>query len=162
MVGLLFGPLGNALLAAIFLIACFNVCVGLISSCGEFFHSLFPRLSYRGWAVLFAVVSMVISNAGLAQIISVSAPVLGVLYPMAILLIVLSFFQRWLEGRRLVYPVAMLFTGVASLLYALLDAGLPLSFLKSVPLASMGLGWVLPAAAGILLGLLLSGRKKTA
>nr|WP_317324436.1 branched-chain amino acid transport system II carrier protein [uncultured Flavonifractor sp.] len=161
-VGLLFGPLGNALLAAIFLIACFNVCVGLISSCGEFFHSLFPRLSYRGWAVLFAVVSMVISNAGLAQIISVSAPVLGVLYPMAILLIVLSFFQRWLEGRRLVYPVAMLFTGVASLLYALLDAGLPLSFLKSVPLASMGLGWVLPAAAGILLGLLLSGRKKTA
>lgn len=161
-VGLLFGPLGNALLAAIFLIACFNVCVGLISSCGEFFHRLFPRLSYRSWAVLFAVVSMVISNAGLAQIISVSAPVLGVLYPMAILLIVLSFFQRWLEGRRLVYPVAMLFTGVASLLYALLDAGLPLTFLESMPLASIGLGWLLPAAAGILLGLLLSGRKTPA
>ena len=110
-VGLLFGPLGNALLAAIFLIACFNVCVGLISSCGEFFHKLFPRISYRGWAVLFAVVSMVISNAGLAQIITVSAPVLGVLYPMAIVLIALSFFQRWLEGRKLVYPVAILFTG---------------------------------------------------
>ena len=158
-VGLLFGPLGNALLAAIFLIACFNVCVGLISSCGEFFYKLFPRLSYKGWAVLFAVVSMVISNAGLAQIISVSAPVLGVLYPMAIVLIALSFFQRWLEGRRLVYPVAILFTGVASLLYALLDAGLPLTFLNAVPLASIGLGWVLPAVVGILLGLLLSGRK---
>ncbi|OUN20661.1 branched-chain amino acid transport system II carrier protein [Flavonifractor sp. An82] len=161
-VGLLFGPVGNALLAAIFIIACFNVCVGLISSCGEFFHKLFPKLSYRGWAVLFAVVSMVISNAGLAQIISVSAPVLGVLYPMAIVLIALSFFQRWLEGRRLVYPVSILFTGVASLLYALQSAGLPLDFLDAVPLASIDLGWVLPAVAGILLGLLLSGRKQTA
>lgn len=158
-VGLLFGPLGNALLAAIFIIACFNVCVGLISSCGEFFHKLFPGLSYRGWAVLFALVSMVISNAGLAQIISVSAPVLGVLYPMAIVLIVLSFFQRWLEGRRLVYPVAVLFAGVTSLLYALQDAGLPLSFLDYVPLASMDLGWLIPAVVGIVLGLLLSGRK---
>lgn len=158
-VGLLFGPLGNALLAAIFLIACFNVCVGLITSCGEFFHKLFPQLSYKGWAVLFAVVSMVISNAGLAQIISVSAPVLGVLYPMAIVLIALSFFQRWLEGRRLVYPVAILFTGVASLLYALLGAGLPLTFLDAVPLASIGLGWMIPAAAGVLLGLLLSSGK---
>lgn len=158
-VALLFGPMGNALLAVIFLIACFNVCVGLISSCGEFFHALFPRLSYRGWAALFALVSMVISNAGLAQIISVSAPVLGVLYPMAIMLIALSFFQRWLEGRRLVYPVAILFTGAASLLYALRDAGLPLSFLNAVPLASLGLGWVLPAGAGTLLGLILSGKK---
>ena len=155
-VGLLFGPAGNALLAAIFIIACFNVCVGLISSCGEFFHKLFPRISYRGWAVLFALVSMVISNAGLAQIISVSAPVLGALYPMAIVLIALSFFQRWLEGRALVYPVAILFTGVASLLYALLSLGLPLDFLKAVPLASLDLGWVLPAVVGILLGLLLS------
>lgn len=103
---------------------------------------------------------MVISNAGLAQIISVSAPVLGVLYPMAIVLIALSFFQRWLEGRRLVYPVAILFTGVASVLYALLDLKLPLTFLEAIPLADLGLGWVLPAAVGILLGLLLSPKKR--
>ena len=46
-VGLLFGTVGSVLLAGIFLIACFNVCVGLISSCGEYFHSICPRLSYR-------------------------------------------------------------------------------------------------------------------
>ena len=33
-------------------------------------------------------------------------------YPVAIVLIALSFFQRWLAGRRWVYPVAVLFTGV--------------------------------------------------
>ena len=43
---------------------------------------------------------------------------LGVLYPMAIVLIALSFFQRWLAGRRWVYPVAVLFTGVFSVLFA--------------------------------------------
>ena len=41
--GLLFGTGGRVLLAAIFLIACFNVCVGLISSCGTYFHGICPR-----------------------------------------------------------------------------------------------------------------------
>ena len=160
-VGLLFGRLGNVLLAGIFVIACFNVCVGLISSCGEFFYKLFPGLGYRGWAVLFAVVSMVISNAGLAQIIAVSAPVLGVLYPMAIMLIALSFCQRWLEGREAVYPAAVLCTGVFSLLFALQDAGLPLGLLDKLPLAKVKLGWLIPAVVGVLAGLLLShGRKR--
>lgn len=159
-VGLLFGKLGNVLLAGIFVIACFNVCVGLISSCGEFFHKLFPGMAYKGWAVLFAVVSMVISNAGLAQIISVSAPVLGVLYPMAIVLIALSFFQRWLEGRREVYLVGVLCTGVFSLLFALQKVFPVLGVLDKLPLAGMDLGWLVPAGVGILVGLLLSARKK--
>ena len=159
-VGLLFGTVGSVLLAGIFLIACFNVCVGLISSCGEYFHSICPRLSYRGWAVLFALVSMAISNAGLAQILEVSAPVLSAIYPVAIVLIALSFFQRWLEGRRWVYPAAVLCTGVFSVLFALKGLKVPLDFLDALPLADVGLGWVLPAGVGVVLGLLLSGRKR--
>ena len=160
-VGLLFGTWGNVLLAGIFIIACFNVCVGLISSCGEYFYSICPKLSYKGWAVLFAVVSMVISNAGLAQIISVSAPVLGILYPMAIVLIALSFFHRWLAGKRWVYPLGVLFAGVFSVLDALkgLIPGLS-DVLKAMPLASVSLGWVLPAAVGIVLGLILPSKQK--
>jgi len=171
-VGLLFGTVGSVLLAGIFLIACFNVCVGLISSCGEYFHSICPRLSYRGWAVLFALVSMAISNAGLTQILEVSAPVLSAIYPVAIVLIALSFFQRWLEGgrrggpsglawaRRGVYPAAVLCTGVFSVLFALKGLKVPLDFLDALPLADVGLGWVLPAGVGVVLGLLLSGRKR--
>ena len=160
-VGLLFGTWGNVLLAGIFIIACFNVCVGLISSCGEYFSSICPKLSYKGWAVLFAVVSMVISNAGLAQIISVSAPVLGILYPMAIVLIGLSFFHRWLAGKRWVYPLSVLFAGVFSVLDALkgLIPGLK-DVLAAMPLAAVDLGWVLPAAVGIVLGLILPSKQK--
>lgn len=160
LVSALFGVPGSLLLAAIFLIACFNVCVGLISSCAEYFSGLWPRLPYRAWAALFAAVSLLIANAGLDQILRVSVPVLSILYPVAIVLIALSFFQRWLCGLRLVYPAAVLLTGAASILYTLRDlkllpAGLG-DALGLLPLAAQGLGWLLPALAGTLLGAALS------
>ncbi|MEG2119096.1 MAG: branched-chain amino acid transport system II carrier protein [Pseudoflavonifractor sp.] len=160
LVSALFGPVGNVILAAIFMIACFNTCVGLISCCSEYFSGIFPRFSYRAWAVFFAVVSMVISNAGLNVILKVSVPVLNAIYPVAIVLITLSLFHKWLETLRFVYPMAILFTGIASVLYALVDIKLMFppvtSFLKLVPLASMGLGWILPALFGVAVGIALS------
>lgn len=156
LVSALFGRPGSILLAAIFVIACFNVCVGLISSCGAYFSQTFPRFSYRLWAVLFAVVSMVIANAGLSLILQVSVPVLNAIYPVAIMLIALSFLDRWLGRFSRVWPVAIAVTGVCSVLFALRDVGLPLSFLDAVPLAGIGLGWVLPAVAGVAAGVLVS------
>lgn len=164
LVSTLFGTFGNALLAAIFIVACFNVCVGLISSCGEFFHTQFPQLSYRVWVVIFAAVSLLIANAGLSAILQISVPVLSAIYPVAIVLILLSFFQRWLEGLRLVYPISIIFTGIASVLYALADTSLmPKGFadiLELAPLGASGLGWVLPAILGVVLGILFSAIKK--
>ncbi len=155
LVAALFGPMGNLLLAAIFIIACFNVCVGLISSCGEYFSETFPLLSYRQWAVVFAVVSALIANIGLTQILTLSVPVLNIIYPVAIVLILLALLQRWIEDRWLVYPVTVLLTGVTSLLLELerLTFSDALSFL---PLSDLGLGWVCPALVGLVLGYFLS------
>ena len=110
---------------------------------------------------------MAVSNAGLNMILKVSVPVLNAIYPVAIVLILLSFCQKWLEGLRYVYPVAILFTGVSSVLSALRGASLLPSvvadLLVKAPLASMGLGWVIPAvlgaAIGILLSLVMGGRR---
>lgn len=103
---------------------------------------------------------MAISNLGLNQILAVSVPVLGAIYPVAIVLILLSFLHRWIAPLRKIYPAAILFTASASVLYALADARLSIPILtpamKRIPLAGLGLGWVLPAAAGILLGALMS------
>ena len=51
--------------------------------------------------------------------------------------------------------MTILFTGAASLLF---EAGrlAGIGFLQSFPLAEAGLGWVLPALAGLILGLFLS------
>jgi len=157
----LFGRLGSVVLAAIFVIACFNVCVGLITSCGEYFHTLWPKLSYRAWAVVFAVVSLVIANAGLDQILKFSVPVLGCIYPVAIVLVLLSFLRRWLDARPMTYSAAVLCAGAASILFAAADylPGLKQA-LAFLPLAGVGLGWLVPALAGFIVGAVLPQRKK--
>lgn len=160
----LFGTPGSVLLAAIFVIACFNVCVGLISSCAEYFNMICPKLSYRTWAILFAAVSMLIANAGLDLILSLSVPVLSIIYPVAIALIALALLQRWVGRRPLVYPVTVLFTGMASILYTLRDLKvLPAALsdlLGALPLAEQGLGWLLLALVGMVVGLALPQRKR--
>ena len=159
----LFGTPGSVLLAAIFVIACFNVCVGLISSCAEYFNMICPKLSYRTWAILFAAVSMLIANAGLDLILSLSVPVLSIIYPVAIALIALALLHRWVGRRPLVYPVTVLFTGVASILYTLRDLKvLPAvlsDLLGALPLAAQGLGALRPAVGGLVVRLAFPKRK---
>lgn len=85
---------------------------------------------------------------------------LNCLYPVAIVLILLAFLQKWVGGFSWVYPTAILFTGVVSVIYALDLKSLVIPWLTSltskIPLYSLGLGWLIPAAIGIALGILLS------
>ena len=163
MVGLLFGPVGNLLLAVIFVIACLNTCVGLLSCCSDYFHKLLPKVSYRAWVLFFAVTSTIVANAGLDTILSVSVPILGAIYPVSIVLILLGLFHHWVDRRPGVYPVSILLTGVVSVLAALdglgFCPGAVSAALAALPLAEQGLPWLLPAAVGILVGALLPAEK---
>ena len=150
----LFGNAGLVLLAAIFVLACFNTCVGLIACVGEYFHTLVPSVPYPAFAGFFAAASMLISNLGLADILRLSVPVLNALYPVAILLICLSFVPELEQRHPLVYPLCIGCTALQSVASAL-PLG-PLSALaKALPLGAVGFGWVLPAAVGLLAGMLL-------
>lgn len=150
----LFGKAGLVLLAAIFVLACFNTCVGLIACVGEYFHTLVPSVPYPAFAGFFAAASMLISNLGLADILRLSVPVLNALYPVAILLICLSFVPELEQRHPLVYPLCIGCTALQSVAAAL-PLG-PLSALaKALPLGAVGFGWVLPAAVGLLAGMLL-------
>ena len=149
----LFGRVGQVLLAAIFVIACFNTCVGLIASVGEYFHELLPRLSYPAIAAFFALMSMLLANIGLADILSLSVPVLNAIYPIAIILIVVEFLPERFQ-RPLVWRLGVLFTALQSI-PAALPFG-PLSgFMNALPLSGLGFGWLLPALIGIGAGLVL-------
>lgn len=160
MVQALFGPVGSILLALIFAIACLNTCIGLISCCSDYFAKIFPFWGYRAWAVFFAVISMLISNIGLNQILAVSVPVLGAIYPIAIVLIALAFLHPLVGHFRLVYPVAILLTGIVSIVAALDGIGLALPgislLIRHLPLYADQLGWLLPAIFGIAIGIVLS------
>ena len=154
----LFGKAGLVLLAAIFMLACFNTCVGLIACVGEYFHTLLPHIPYPVLAAFFAAASMLIANLGLAEILRLSVPVLNALYPVAIVLITLSFVPG-LEQRHRVYPLCIGCTAVQSIAAAL-PLGTLSALANALPLAALGFGWVLPAAAGLLAGIFLSCTEK--
>ena len=156
--GVHFGTAGTVIVAAIFLLACLNVCIGLISCCGTYFADEFPRVPYRKWALGFAVFSCVVSNFGLDAILTFSVPLLNALYPMAIVLVVMGMMHKVCDRAPRVWPCVVALTGVVSVVTAVRDAFFPgaLPGLDAAPLADVGLGWVAPAMFGVLLGLLFS------
>lgn len=89
-----FGKAGEALIGAVFLIACFDVCTGLLSSCSEYFSHLVPKISYFVWLVIFAVFSFAASCAGLSFILKVSFPILKVICFIACILIVYGLIRK--------------------------------------------------------------------
>ena len=154
-----FGKGGGLLLALTVTLCCMKTAVGLVTSCSETFEEMFPgRLKYAQWAVLFSGVSFLISNIGLAEIIRFSAPVLYFLYPLAIVLILLGLFGRFFSHARRVYQWTMRFTLAAAVLELCRVIGFqPVMDMAArfLPLYAYGLGWVVPAAVGFVLGLIL-------
>lgn len=156
----IFGPFGLCILGAIFFIACLNTCVGLLSCCSNYFRDTFPVLGYRGWLTVFAVTSTIIANAGLTAILKFSIPVLVAIYPIALVLIILAFLHPFIASHRFAYPVTMLFTGASAITAGFAQAGFKLpffaDFFAKMPFAAEGLDWVVPAAAGLLVGVAIS------
>lgn len=160
-----FGDLGKVLLAIIVIAACLTTSIGLITSCASYFNKIIPSISYKIWAIVFTVFSAVISNFGLSAIIEFSIPVLSALYPLAMSLMVLTFLHPLFKGRKEVYQFSVLLTLVISLNDGLNAAGLELQsvnelFIEFLPWYSVGLGWVVPAIIGGVLGYVISISKR--
>ena len=155
--GSLFGSAGLAILGFIFFIACLNTCVGLLCCCSQYFSTRFSRLGYKAWMGVFAIASLFISSAGLDAILKISEPVLHAIYPVAIVLIVLSFLSGLIGRDGKVYLWTVSFTAVVSIIYGAQKAGLafPGAWLAGwLPGYEAGFGWVLPAAAGAAAGVI--------
>ena len=167
-----FGSVGIVILALIGTVACLKTAVGLITSCGATFEKMFPSgPSYRVWAVIFAVVSFVIANAGLNAIIAYSVPVLMFLYPLAVALILLTLFGKAFGNDRIVYRWVIGFTLIAALVdffNALPEGtarflhitGAAQAARDLLPLGDLGFGWLCPGAVGLVIGLILHKRRE--
>ncbi len=167
-----FGSFGAILLAIIIVLACLKTSIGLITSCSEFFHEVFPKISYKWFVLLLCVVSFTIANFGLTNIIKFAIPVLMFLYPLAIVLILLALSSSLFKHKQTVYAIAMIFTFFISLIdgYKALAASIPaakLSIFEAIqqaysdflPFYDIGLGWIFPALVGAFIGYLFPAKR---
>lgn len=154
-----FGRGGGLLLAVTVTLCCMKTAVGLVTSCAETFEEMFPsKFSYLKWAMVFSGASLLISNFGLSKIIEFSAPVLYFLYPLAIVLILLGLFGRFFGHARPVYQWTMWFTlAAAALELCRVVAFRPVADFagRFLPFYTYGLGWIMPAALGFAVGMIL-------
>ena len=171
----MFGTPGLTLLALVIVLACLTTAVGLMTACGEYFGELL-RLPYRPVATAFVLVSWLVSNVGLTQLIQFSVPVLMGLYPLAIVLVALSLTNRlWRNPRRVIVPVM-----AVTLVFAIADGltaaglagrvahalatwpqdGLPWQllhaaeqhvggFFRRLPYAEVAMAWLVPAGLAL-------------
>lgn len=89
-----YGPTSRMLIGLIFLIACCNVCAGLLACCAEYFSQFVPKIPYRIWLIGFALIGAATSISGLDAILSWSGKVLSIICPIAIVLLITGLSDR--------------------------------------------------------------------
>ena len=154
-VELLLGKAGLIIFAIVIALACITTAVALVSSAASFFAKLAnDKISYSVFVVVICVSSAVISNLGLDMIIAIATPVLDIVYPPMLVLILLSWFGDKLH--KSVYVSSVAGSLIASLLATASLYGMNVPVIDSLPLASLGLGWLTPAAVFGLVAYLVS------
>ncbi len=144
-VELLLGKAGLIIFAIVIALACITTAVALVSSAASFFAKLAnDKISYSVFVVVICVSSAVISNLGLDMIIAIATPVLDIVYPPMLVLILLSWFGDKLH--KSVYVSSVAGSLIASVLATASLYGMNVPVIDSLPLASLGLGWLTPAA----------------
>ena len=165
------GDLGHALLATLVTLTCLTTAVGLIAAFAQDFHRSFNKISYHGWLTIMTIVSFITANFGLDTIISWSTPMLMFLYPIAMVLIILSISGSLFDRDSIVYFCGILFTIIPAILDMIASfppivsqqswaLQLKAFQLKFLPFADIGMDWVIPAIIGLVIGLILHFMKK--
>lgn len=154
-VELLLGKAGLIIFAIVIALACITTAVALVSSAASFFAKLAnDKISYSVFVVVICVSSAVISNLGLDMIIAIATPVLDIVYPPMLVLILLSWFGDKLH--KSVYVSSVAGSLIASVLATASLYGMNVPVIDSLPLASLGLGWLTPAVVFGLVAYLVS------
>lgn len=161
-VAICFGSMGNLLLAFIICLACLTTSCGVTSGAAWFFNKVAKGyISYQRLVLAICLFSFLVSNIGLTQIIALAVPFLVGIYPLVIVLVVLSLFHGVIGNRKLVYRFALDFTLAFAVVDALNAAGFSVPVVNSVlaeyvPFYSLMLGWLIPAVLGAVVGAVVS------
>lgn len=163
-VNVLFGLQGSWIMSGIIILASLTTLVGVTSACAYYFAQFSPRLPYSFWVVVFTIMTTIISETGLTNLLRITIPALLLIYPVAIVLVVLQFVRTKLPSIKLTYytttAVTVFFSFCDSLNnIELLPKGLE-RFLTNIPLYTNGLAWLLPALGAIMISVIIGSAVK--
>ena len=160
----LYGTFGSVVLSATIILACLTTSVGLLSANATFFARLFPKLSYKAYLIIFTVFSLAVSNIGLAKLISISLPVLMMIYPIAIVLMIVALFAGRFDHARIIYVLPLLVATIIGINDGLKAAGIEIeaynNLLNLLPLQEQSLGWLIPSIIAFVIGVIISSFTK--
>lgn len=153
------GTAGNVVLCLMIFFACLTTSIGLTVSAGSYLEQVLKyKMQYQRIAAIICIFSFAVSNVGLTKIISLSVPVLCLLYPIVIVLVMMAFMP---VKRACVYRSTLAFTIVFAIIDGLNAADVPMKtaealFKDVIPFYSAGFGWFVPSIVGLVLGILYS------
>ena len=152
---------GVIVFAGIVVLACLTTAVGLLASWAGYAYTAWPAVSFNRQLTAGTLVSFVLANLGLKAILKITAPLLFLLYPLAICLVVVTLVDALAPGRlraAYLWPVGV--AGVLGLVSALTEAGwtTPSDLLSRTGLWDNSTGWIVPALLALGIGLVLDVR----
>jgi LIVCS family branched-chain amino acid:cation transporter len=140
----LLGKPGLIIFALVVALACVTTAVALVSSAANHFADLCKgKVSYQVFVIIICVFSAVVSNLGLDTIVSIAAPILGIVYPPVLVLVIVSLVAPKMTNS--ICIAAVIGATITSILSALNGFGLSMPWLQYLPLSNVDMAWVLPA-----------------
>lgn len=143
------GPTGTLFLAVLVSLACFTTAVGIITGASDFVKGLFgnSQKAYIITAIVACVLGVYMGQLDVHAIVVVAVPALMFIYPVTIVLIFLNALPEQ-YAHKLVFRGTTLVTLLFSLPDFIGSLGLEqkvAAVKEFIPLATVGMGWVLPA-----------------
>ena len=159
----LMGKAGVVILGIVVALACLTTAIGLTSATAEYFHKLSKgKLKYSHMVIAVCVFSAFICNLGLATILKIAVPILLLVYPIVVLLLVVTLFRRFIN-KQWAYKLAAIAALIVSAITVLGDTFDSLkesfAFIHTLPLDAYGFNWLIPTLIALVIGMIIPGPK---
>ncbi|MCR2044337.1 branched-chain amino acid transport system II carrier protein [Anaerosalibacter massiliensis] len=145
----LFGSAGAIAISIVVSLACLTTSVGLTATTANYFNDISNgKVSYKFMVIAVTICSFFLSLLGVEGLISIAVPVLSTIYPVIIVLILMTLFDKYIPSGA-TYTGAVLGAFIVSFIinlnktFKILNSSMKL--IKKLPLYENGFPWIVPA-----------------
>lgn len=163
---MIFGPVGQILFSIIVFLACLTTATGLMGASTQYFCDLFPKVHRSAMLGIHVVVSLLVANLGLDNILAIVVTIGLATYPPAICLILIALLDYTMKRQLFwTYRLSAWVATLIGIFEAISTFKLPAwenvsgwqqalqDVLHVLPLGSVQMGWLTPALAGVAVGI---------